>query len=122
MIPVVLFSLAFLLLILSSVLAHEQPGLVYDSVKCSKPEHRPFISYHIHALFWQSNNDSVTAAADLKNSFGEHFGISEDNDHCDFEARDVEPQQTQLCFFDTEMKPIGPFLTGNIIVTFNSLI
>ena len=81
---------------------------------------RPFVSYHIHALFWQSNNNSITAANNLKYNFGEHFGINDDVNHCDFEARDVEPQQTELCFFNTEMGPIGPFLTGNYAGSFIS--
>ena len=66
------------LLFYSSIFAHEQPGLSYNGIECSKPNMRPFVSYHIHALFWQSNNNSITAANNLKYNFGEHFGINDD--------------------------------------------
>ena len=108
---VFLFSL---FLTLPSCLSHEQAGINFDGIKCSKQEYRPFISYHIHSLFWPTNNNSISSANNLKSAFGEHFGLSEDNDenHCNFEAKDVEPQQTELCFFNTDLEPIGPFLTA----------
>ncbi len=112
----ILYYVCFVSFLNSCVHGHEQPGL-----KCSKAERRPFLTYHIHALFWQSNNNSVSAATGLKTDFGEHFGINEEMNRCNFEAGDVEPQQTELCFFETSMEPSGPFLTGISLFHFTLL-
>ena len=109
-------SLYVLLLSTTTTRAHEQPSLEHlDAVQCNPAKtnvYRPFVSYHIHVLFWQNNNASVAAAEELQSLFSEKFSITDEANHCDFEAKDVEPQQSDLCLFDIDMNPIGPFTTG----------
>ena len=102
-----LVSLIFVSLIvlsnnLKNCIAHEQPnlssylGLYYDDLHLScEPvtveshhEPLPFLSYHIHTLFWPSNNDSVSHSTNLKNAFMESFGIPfGDEGKCQFPGK-----------------------------------
>ena len=65
------------LLLLSFVFftrAHVQPGMQrLSDEECS--EEQPFLSYHIHTLFWQNNANSTNAAITLQDEFAKHFGI-----------------------------------------------
>lgn len=54
--------------------AHVQPGLPrFSDEECR--DGQPFLSYHIHTLFWQNNANSTNAALALQDEFAKHFGI-----------------------------------------------
>lgn len=76
--------------------AHVQENYVkFDKAVCtSKP---PLLSYHIHVLFWQNNQNSTNAALKLQQEFMKEFGLDE-NDKCQFEAGDIKPR-ADLCYF-----------------------
>jgi aromatic ring-cleaving dioxygenase len=104
-------TLGLVVICLQIVVSHEQPGGFHLSKEeCGKKaQARPFLSYHIHALFWQTNNASVEAAMSLRAEFSKAFDVTED---CTFSAGQVEPQQRSMCFFGVDMEPAGPFLTA----------
>ena len=86
-----------------STIAHEQPHLssylqsYYDkstNLYCepvtvdSSREPLPFLSYHIHVVFWPSNNSSVTNSENLRKAYMESFGIpSGDEGNCHFPGK-----------------------------------
>ena len=81
--------------------AHEQPGLpLLSAAQCSHAETRPFFNYHIHTMFWGSNNESVAAAMQLREDFSAAFDVSlAEEDLCDLDFGKVYPQEEEMCFF-----------------------
>ncbi len=77
---------------------------------CNRADSPPEIySYHIHILFWQSNNQSVTNAMNLRSAFMSEFGLV-DGTPCD--DSNVTHPPTTLCAFEPDYPtPAPPFLT-----------
>ena len=93
--------------------AHEQPFLHHPdttppSVDCNKAN--PFLSYHLHTLFWPSNANSTAAAKNVHVAFLQQFPEASS---CTFGPTNPAPEQTTPCVFEPDFAPAGPFLTGN---------
>eukprot|EP01100_Stratorugosa_tubuloviscum_P001406 TRINITY_DN1315_c0_g1_i1.p1 TRINITY_DN1315_c0_g1~~TRINITY_DN1315_c0_g1_i1.p1 ORF type:complete len:189 (-),score=63.80 TRINITY_DN1315_c0_g1_i1:255-770(-) len=64
----------------------------------------PFFSYHIHVMFLQNNNNSVSKALDLRQKYDEAFKTGPpctDLFHND-----------QSCLFEPDFEPAGPFVAA----------
>jgi len=74
----------------------------------------PPYSHHIHILFWQNNNDSVTGAFALRNEFMDHFGLSDENNTCNENNVWNTTHPPPFCMFTPDFpEPEGPFLTSD---------
>jgi aromatic ring-cleaving dioxygenase len=71
----------------------------------------PLISYHIHVLFPPSDAAKVREALALQLGFMEAFSlIGEPN--CTMSAGDPAPLAKEMCAFEIDWAPAGPFLTA----------
>ena len=66
----------------------------------------PFLSYHVHVLFWPSNSTSVAEALSLKKEFETEFGLLNEKP-CEGLLH-----QGRMCMYDATDGPDGPFLTA----------
>ena len=71
----------------------------------------PFLSYHIHALFWQTNPKSTAAALTFQREFLAAWNVSE---NCTFAAGDPQPSRINMCAYEVDYEPVGPFLTAQL--------
>ena len=100
--------------ILTQVLGHPSAALRAANVSCEQAIKGgtpvKFYSYHIHVLYWQHNEDSVTESMALQNKFIKTFGIDPKAPCDDSETtHGIEPS---LCIVDRdEDHAYCPFLT-----------
>ena len=62
-------------------------------------------------MFLQNNANSTNDAVTLQNKFTDHFAIS-DKPVCAFTPSDPEPNYNEICVFDINYFPSGPFVTA----------
>ena len=70
------------------------------------------MSYHIHTLFWQMSAESVTKAMEFQQAFFDEFELN-GVEICTFEAPDPQPNIEDICAFEIDWMPSGPFVTAN---------
>eukprot|EP00750_Incisomonas_marina_P028654 INCI6805.1.p1 GENE.INCI6805.1~~INCI6805.1.p1 ORF type:complete len:199 (-),score=18.31 INCI6805.1:67-663(-) len=91
-----------------AVAAHPHSGTACSS---AAENNIPLLSYHVHVLFWPSNNDSTAAAMKLQADFIEAFDLV-GKPNCTFQAGDPAANVTEICAFEVDWEPAGPFLTA----------
>jgi len=80
------------------------PSFVQRNVTCA--DNPPFLSYHIHILFWQNNANHTAGALTLREKFVTAFKLA-----------DVAPCRDlffddNMCMFETDFEPVGPFVVA----------
>eukprot|EP00040_Diaphanoeca_grandis_P023638 m.128843 g.128843 ORF g.128843 m.128843 type:complete len:178 (+) comp29358_c9_seq3:67-600(+) len=68
------------------------------------------LSWHIHVMFQPKNSTQVRAAMQLQADFIRYFPVPRDN--CSFDAGDPQPNRTELCQYEVDWEPAGPFTTA----------
>ena len=71
----------------------------------------PLQSYHIHILFPPTDSSKTQEALILQKQFMVAFGL-QGKPNCTMTAGDPAPQQKDICAFDIDWLPAGPFLTA----------
>ena len=71
----------------------------------------PALSWHIHVLFWPSSARSVASAMQLQREFDERFHLG-GKPNCTFQAGDPQRGRRDMCSFEVDWGPAGPFLTA----------
>ena len=89
----------------ASVIAH--PSVYAErNATCIAPVMPEVLSWHIHLLFHQTNEEHTKGAVAIRKAYEAEFGSILGPDCQDTFA------QTYNCMFPTIMSPDGPFLTG----------
>jgi aromatic ring-cleaving dioxygenase len=70
-----------------------------------------FMSYHIHILFPPSNKQKTIDAMNLQHKFIKNFRL-ENKSNCSMVAGDPAPWQVDICSYEVDWVPEGPFLTA----------
>ena len=78
---------------------------------CEYPN-APLQSYHIHVLFLQGYQKSVDKAMELQKAFMDEFKLDA-NDNCTFSKVDPQADRQDMCAFEAEFEPSGPFPVAN---------
>lgn len=73
-------------------------------------ENARLISYHIHVLFWPYHQKHVEGALKLQQKFIKHFNL--ENINCTITAGDPGLPDQQMCVFEIDWEPLGPFTTA----------
>ena len=104
--------LLYLLLNIALIYGHPDPNPWYNS-KCESVENITFYSYHVHVLFWQQNNESVTNSFELYNKFINTFDVNTNFSECN-DDNTTHNQSPSLCIlFIDYPEPECPFLTSD---------
>ena len=83
---------------------------VKNSTACSNPD-VPFLSYHIHVLFWSSSNKSIASALRFQGDFMTEFGLW-NKANCTRDSEDPLPRADMCAWTEIGWEPEGPFLTA----------
>ena len=83
----------------------------FSSNACTQKPVPPSLSYHIHVLFMAASADSTARALALRTRFMETFDLLQ-TPNCTFEAGDPQPQRTDMCPYEIDWDPAGPFPTA----------
>ena len=67
--------------LLATAAVATSPTIHDDSACAATVDH--FASYHIHVLFWPSNEENTAGAMELRDNFMKHFELDEENGMCD---------------------------------------
>ncbi len=76
------------------------------NVSCYEPEPAKIYSWHIHLLFWQDKNESLSGALKVRDAFSLKFANLLGKNCTDLFHQDYN------CMFDIEAYPAGPFPIG----------
>ena len=87
--------------------AHSALGPINPDIDCSKQP--TFESFHIHLLFYGTNENETIHSIALKEAFAKEFNVTED---CPISPGDIGYKQKSICSFDTSFESAGPFLTA----------
>jgi aromatic ring-cleaving dioxygenase len=99
-----------------------QPSVGDVGAAASCSDNPPFLSYHVHVLFWQTNQSSVANALKLYRDFARahsHDGApllpncTADGSALIYPGEGEGPSM-KMCFGGMAMAPVGPFLTGQL--------
>lgn len=105
-------QIIILLLSISYILSHSTRYLVERNETCYSPNPAKIYSWHFHVLYWQINKEHTKGAYELRDKFIEKF------------EKRLGPEcvslfhQDQMCMFDPDRQPVGPFLTAQWSVFF----
>jgi len=95
------------------VYCHAHPSFFRDEFKSHATDCESdavFYSYHIHVLFWSTNEDSIKEAKNLRERFSSEFKIA--IDPCPESVWNTTTSPQTLCMFSLQPTAEGPFLTG----------
>ena len=68
----------------------------------------PILAYHIHAIVWPEVKAQVEMAVEWQQAFMEHFDLV-GKPNCTFDSADPAPYQKDICAWDIDWIPVGPF-------------
>jgi aromatic ring-cleaving dioxygenase len=96
-IPILLFGMA---------ICHSTKYQIDRNETCFNPEPAKIYSWHIHLLYWQTNEDHTKGAYDIRDKF-----IAKFKGRLGPECTDLF-HQSKMCMFEPDIQPVGPFLTA----------
>ena len=103
--------------VLAVTLLARAASVSVENATCSS--NPPFLSFHVHVLFWGKNQTSVDNAMRLKTDFEAHFDqladCPPDSSALIYPGKGIGPDMA-MCFGGTQMGPIGPFLTAQYYI------
>jgi len=82
------------------------------NITCTHPRPAKIFNWHIHLLYFQTNKNHTAGAFEIRDKFIEKFKTR------------LGPQcknlfyEKQMCMFEPDTKPVGPFLTAQWSVFF----
>lgn len=108
----IVFSVSIILLnLLKESISHPTYYAVNRNETCYNPTPAPIYSWHVHVLYYRTNDTQIQEALNLRNKFAAHFNLGFDKP-CDLFHNDY------MCMFEEEREPAGPFITSQWSVYF----
>lgn len=89
------------------VFSHPTKYHVNRNETCYNPEPAKIYSWHIHLLYWQTNESHTKGAYEVRDKFLKRF-----ENILNVKCKDLFHQEYS-CVFEPEPQPDGPFLTAN---------